>query len=109
MSKVKTKVYIDYAPTPLFKKVASPAVVAAHADNFGRETDLRHLSKVVMPAEDDEEVLDLGEDEEEDMKVHIKQCEKDRTIEECVEDVQNMLLDSEERALLKANEMNQQL
>lgn len=89
----KQKLYIDYAPTRFFKKVASPSEVAAHADNFGRDTDLRHMSETKVPVEEDEEDVD--------MKVHIKQCEKESNA--------NPLLDDDDERLMRAIELNQQL
>jgi hypothetical protein len=91
------KLYIDYAPTRFFKKVASPSEVAAHADNFGRDTDLRHMS-VIDPSKGDD--IPLSQDEIDEMETHIKQCEKENST--------NPLLDDDER-LMKAIELNQQL
>lgn len=99
------KLYIDYAPTRFFKKVASASEVAAHADNFGRDTDLRHMSagyQGLLDERAEAKAAAMAEDSEndEEMEVHIKQCEKENNV--------NPLLDEDER-LMKAIELNQQL
>ena len=99
------KLYIDYAPTRFFKKVATPSEVAAHADNFGRDTNLRHMSagyQGLLDERAEAKAAAVGESvSDEEMEVHIKQCEKENN-------EPNPLLDDEER-LMRAIELNQQL